>query len=72
MMSERYFEFVGGSSAKFWAISRSGNRVTIRFGRIGTAGQTQTKELPSDQAAQTHANKLIDSKMAKGYLEKAA
>ena len=37
---KRYFEFIGGSSAKFWEVVVSGNEVTVRFGRIGTEGQT--------------------------------
>ncbi len=44
-MPTRYFEFVSGTSAKFWEISTSGSQVTIRFGRIGTQGQTQVKTL---------------------------
>jgi DNA ligase 1 len=38
----RRFEFVGGSSSKFWEIRVSGNQAVVRFGRIGTNGQTQT------------------------------
>jgi predicted DNA-binding WGR domain protein len=66
---KRYFEFVGGTSAKFWECSVSGNQVTVRFGRIGTQGQTQTKTLANAEAAAKHAEKLIDSKLAKGYCE---
>ena len=69
---KRYFEFVGGTSAKFWEVIVSGNEVTVRFGRIGTEGQTQTKTLPDAQAAVKHAEKLIASKTAKGYRETAA
>ena len=69
---KRYFEFVGGSSAKFWEICVSGNEVTVRFGRIGTAGQTQTKTLPDAAAAARHAEKVIATKMAKGYSETVA
>ena len=47
----------------------SGNEVTVRFGRIGTEGQTQTKTLPDAEAAVKHAEKLIASKTAKGYAE---
>jgi len=42
-MPVRYFEFVEGKSSKFWQIGCHGNQVTVRFGRIGTAGQTQVK-----------------------------
>jgi predicted DNA-binding WGR domain protein len=71
-MRERYFEFIGGNSAKFWAVAASGNQVTVRFGRIGTAGQTQTKELTDAAAAVRHAEKLIVAKAAKGYRETVA
>ena len=66
---KRYFEFVGGISAKFWEVSVSGNEVTVRFGRIGTEGQTQVKTLADADAAAKHAEKLIASKLAKGYAE---
>ncbi len=66
---KRYFDFIGGSSAKFYEVGTSGNEVTIRFGRIGTEGQTQVKTLPDADAAMQHADRLIDSKLAKGYRE---
>ena len=69
---KRYFEFVEGSSAKFWEISSSDKTVTVRFGRIGTNGQTQTKTLADADAATKHAEKLIEEKTGKGYSEKAA
>ena len=68
-MSKRYFEFVGGNTAKFWEIGVSGNEVTVRFGRIDADGQTQTKTFPDADAAAEHAEKLIASKTAKGYAE---
>ena len=69
---KRYFEFVEGSSAKFWEISHSGKDVTVRFGEIGTNGQTQTKTLADADAATKHAEKLIKEKTGKGYKEKPA
>ena len=66
---KRYFEFVGGSSAKYWEVVISDNEVTVRFGRIGTDGQTKTKVLPDTAAAVRHAEKLIAQKAAKGYQE---
>ena len=68
----RRFEFVGGSSAKFWEITRAGRDVTVRYGRISSAGQTVTKTLTDDAAAVRHADKLIGKKLAKGYVECAA
>src|SRR2546425_3369914 len=65
----RRFEFVGGGSAKFWEISSHGTEVTVRFGRLGTNGQTQTKDVGSESAAAGHLAKLINEKLAKGYVE---
>jgi predicted DNA-binding WGR domain protein len=67
---QRYFEFVDAKSSKFWEITTSGNDVTVRFGRIGTSGQTKTKTFGDAAAAQMHADKLIDEKTGKGYVEK--
>jgi predicted DNA-binding WGR domain protein len=71
-MDKRYFEFIGGSSAKFWEIGVSGDTVTVRFGRIGTDGQTQVKSFPDAAAATRHAEKLITAKIDKGYAEAIA
>lgn len=65
----RRFEFVGGNSAKFWEVSESGSDVTVRFGRLGTSGQQQTKTLANPAAARKHAEALIASKIRKGYVE---
>jgi predicted DNA-binding WGR domain protein len=68
----RRFEFVGGNSAKFWQVTVAGCGVTVRFGRLGTDGQVQTKEFPSDEAASVHAERVIAQKAAKGYQEVSA
>jgi predicted DNA-binding WGR domain protein len=65
----RRFEFVEGKSSKFWEISRDGCDVTVRFGRIGANGQTQTKTFADETKAEAHLNKLIDEKVGKGYEE---
>src|SRR5262249_26287511 len=67
--AKRHFEFSEGGSNKFWEIAVSGSEVTVRFGRIGTNGQTQTKKLPEPAAATKHADKLIAEKVDKGYVE---
>ncbi len=63
----RHFEFLRGTSQKFWEVSTDGNQVTVRFGRIGTDGQTQVKSFDDSDAATRHAERLIQSKRAKGY-----
>ena len=71
-MHKRYFEFVSGNSAKFWELGISGTEVTVRFGRIGTDGQTQVKSFPDSAAANRHAEKLVTAKIGKGYVEAVA
>ena len=68
----RRFEFVSGSSAKFWEITTNHREVIVRYGRIGSNGQTQTKSFTSDGAANTHALQQINAKLAKGYRELVA
>ncbi|MFJ5985234.1 DUF4132 domain-containing protein [Lentzea sp. NPDC092896] len=63
----RRWELVANGSAKFWEIGQDGATVTVRFGRLGTAGQTQYKELASAEAADAHVAKLVAEKEKKGY-----
>jgi predicted DNA-binding WGR domain protein len=68
-MSRREFHFTDDTSQKFWAIDVDGKGFTVQFGRIGTAGQSQTKTFPSADAARKAADKLIAEKTGKGYVE---
>jgi predicted DNA-binding WGR domain protein len=63
------FEFTGGKSNKFWSISQEGPSLTIRFGRIGTAGQVQVKTFADSARAERESIKLIAEKAAKGYVQ---
>ena len=65
----RRFEFVEGTSSKFWEIRVEGDSHTVRFGKIGTDGQTKTKEFASAAEAKADAVKLIAEKTKKGYEE---
>jgi len=67
----RYFEMVSGKSEKFWEITMSGNEHTVRYGRIGANGAVRTKTFVSEAAMTESAEKLIASKVGKGYVEKA-
>ena len=71
-MPTRRFEYVEGTSSKFWEITNNNREVTVRYGRIGSNGQTQTKSFTSDAAANTDALRQINAKLAKGYHELAA
>jgi predicted DNA-binding WGR domain protein len=66
----RRFEFIGGASRKFWEISVAGNSFTVRFGRLGTAGQSQTKSFADEAKAKREAETLIAEKLKKGYAER--
>ena len=68
--SVRHFEFVSGASKKFWEISLTDNCFTVRFGRIGTAGQSQTKSFTEATNAKREAESLIAEKLKRGYVEK--
>jgi len=61
------FELVDGKSNKFWDIKLSGSSLVTTFGRIGSSGQKQLKELGSTAAAQKEYDKLVASKVKKGY-----
>lgn len=63
----RRFEFSEGHSNKFWEVQVQGSDVTVRYGRIGSQGQTNVKSFPDQAAASKHADKLIGEKVAKGY-----
>jgi uncharacterized protein (TIGR02996 family) len=65
----RRFEFDDGKSRKFWEIAVDGATYTVRFGRLGTDGQTSTKVASNPAKAQTEADKLVREKTGKGYVE---
>ncbi|MGC4892568.1 DUF4132 domain-containing protein [Micromonospora sp. DT31] len=65
----RRFEFVGGSSAKFWEVGQHDATVTVRYGSLGAQGRTQLKELGSPAEAAAHADRLVAEKLRKGYAE---
>jgi DNA ligase-1 len=69
-IARRYFEFVDDKTSKFWEIDVRGTDVTVRFKRIGTSGQSQTKSFGDAASAQKHADNLIAEKTGKGYVEK--
>jgi predicted DNA-binding WGR domain protein len=67
----RRLEFIGGGSQKFWEVSQSGGTFTVRFGRLGTDGQSQTKSCADEAAATREVQKLVAAKLKKGYVEVA-
>jgi outer membrane protein assembly factor BamB len=70
MTSEKtYLELsqTDGSSHKFYEVTLNNTEVTIRYGRIGDNGQTQTKTYPTAEKAKADATKKINEKLKKGY-----
>lgn len=66
----RYFEFIEGTSSKFWEIRVEGTTFFTRYGKIGTDGQVTQKDWDSPERAQAEASKLVNEKVKKGYQEK--
>ena len=65
----RTFEFSDAKSHKFWNVDVQGKSFTVTYGKIGAAGQSQTKSFPSPEKAQAEADKLVREKTGKGYVE---
>ena len=57
-------------SHKFWQIESLGSVINIRYGKVGTDGQLIIKEPKSTDAAIAEVEKLIKSKLKKGYKKK--
>lgn len=65
----RRFELIEGNSSKFWEIEQADHELNIRWGRIGTAGQSQTKSFDDATKAGAALTKLVNEKTGKGYQE---
>ena len=65
----RRFSFVEGGSSKFWEVGLAGCVQTVRYGRLGSAGQSKSKPFASESEAARDTAKLIAEKLAKGYRE---
>ena len=63
------FEMVDPASNhnKFWTIRLDGTAMITHWGRIGTVGQETTKRYGSTAEAKSEGERLIASKLAKGY-----
>ncbi|MCA9700590.1 MAG: WGR domain-containing protein, partial [Myxococcales bacterium] len=53
----RRFEFKDARSYKFWEIQVEGNAFTVRYGKVGTDGVTQTKSYANADKAKAEAEK---------------
>ncbi|WP_426754313.1 WGR domain-containing protein [Myxococcus sp. Y35] len=65
----RRFEFVEGTSSKFWEPELKGNTFIVTFGRIGTAGQRREKAFADEAGARKEYEKKVAEKLREGYRE---
>jgi uncharacterized protein (TIGR02996 family) len=65
----RSFTYRDSQSHKFWNIVREGTRLTVTSGRVNTKGRTVTRKFPSPKQAQAEHDRLIQKKLAEGYVE---
>jgi uncharacterized protein (TIGR02996 family) len=65
----RTFQYSDARSHKFWGVEVRGASLTVKWGKVGSAGQTQVKTFASPEKAQAEADKLIREKTGKGYVE---
>src|SRR5215831_18553129 len=64
-----HLEFEEGTSSKFWRARVEGKTLYVNYGKIGTNGQTQVKDLSDPAAAKTEYEKLVREKRKKGYVD---
>jgi predicted DNA-binding WGR domain protein len=68
----RRFEFVEGTSAKFWMADVEGVNFIVVYGRLGTPGQRKEKAFPTEDGARKEYEKKVAEKLREGYHEVAA
>ena len=62
-------EFEEGTSSKFWRARVEGKTLYVNYGKIGSNGQTQVKQLGDPDAAEAEYEKLVREKRKKGYAD---
>lgn len=66
---KREFYCQDDKSNKFWTVEIVGKTIVTSNGRIGATPRETRKELQTKEAAQREFEKLITSKLRKGYIE---
>ena len=64
-----YLELSEGESHKFYEVTVNNSEVSIRYGRIGTQGQTSQTTYDTPEIAKAEATKKINEKLKKGYMQ---
>ena len=58
-------------SHKFWSVEQEQHELHLRWGKVGTQGQSRTKTYADDTTAAQEKAKLIKEKQKKGYVAEA-
>lgn len=66
---KRAFVYKDEKSHKFWWIDYSGCSFAVNYGKYGSIGKYEVKEFDSEEECIKEAEKLIRSKVRKGYVE---
>jgi predicted DNA-binding WGR domain protein/cell wall assembly regulator SMI1 len=61
------FECSEGTSHKFWEVKQTGAILSVRWGRIGTAGQSKDKTFATEALAREARERLVREKTREGY-----
>jgi len=69
-MAKTRLEYKDKASQKFWEVSAAGSTINVKYGRLGTKGQNSVKKMSTPDAAEKEIEKLIKSKLKKGYKKK--
>ena len=64
---KKHLEYKDEKSHKFWQIEVVENAFTVTYGKVGTNGQSKTKEFDNAEKANQEAEKVIKQKLKKGY-----
>jgi len=66
---KKYLEYTNEGKHKFWQIEVSENTFTVIHGMIGTEGNVRLSEFKNSERTLLQAEKLIEKKLANGYME---
>ena len=69
-MSKTKLVYKDAKSHKFWEVEAKGSSINILYGRVGNNGQTSVKKAKSPDVAKAEVEKLIKSKLKKGFKKK--
>lgn len=66
---KRAFVYKDEKSHKFWWIDYSGRSLAVNYGKYGSIGKFELKKFDTEEDCRKEAEKLIRSKLKKGYAE---